>query len=235
MASVAQSLGSIRRAESGATRSLREFEKAVRGIKRVMVRAVQVEGKRVHKRNARRYARSQYANRRGGLKRIKSYGVKWGKRKAQLGLDKRRGVARKGILKTVKSPKSFRKTDNGFVIDYERPDITVTGRATLGKSKRSIAGKRIIEGKGAARQVIGIGVKFQNTNRRSFRVNNYIGHFADQKAPGLGSITRKDEKAIDKEAVEAVDKHVRSVKGASRALTKQARTKITLKLGRLVT
>lgn len=230
MASLAENLGSIRRAESGATRSLREFEKAVRGINRVMVKASQVEGRKVFKRNARRYARSQYANRAGQLARIKGYGGKWKKRKEQLKLDLRRGVARKGVLKTVQSPKAFQKNKDGFTIDYERPDITITGRATLGKSKRNIAGKRIIE-KG---QAIGIAIKRQVTTRRSFRVNSYIAPFADAKAPGLGSITGKDEQAISKGVLKASEDHIRSVKGATRALTRKAAAKIKLRLGKLV-
>ena len=67
---IAQTLGNIRKVESGSTKSLREFEKAVRSVKRVMVKASQVEGRKVFKRNARRYARGQYANRRGALVRV---------------------------------------------------------------------------------------------------------------------------------------------------------------------
>lgn len=234
MTGIAQTLGNIRKVESGSTKSLREFEKAVRSVKRVMVKASQVEGRKVFKRNARRYARGQYANRRGALVRIKDHGPKWKRRKQQLKLDKRRGVARKGVLKTVQSPKAFIKNKDGFTIDYERPNITVTGRATLGKSQRNLAGKRILGEVDGRRQVVGTAIKSLVTNRRSFRVNAYIGHFADQKAPGLGSITTADVKGINKASAQAVDKHVQSIRGASRVLSKRAAAKIEIKLGKLV-
>lgn len=227
-------IATIRTLESGADRTMRAFDRALRTVERVMVKAAQLEGRKVHKRNARRFARGQFANRQGLLKRLGDYGPKWGKRKRRLKLDLRRGVAGKGILKTTESPKGYIRRPDGFVIDYTKPDITITRRATLGKSKRAIAGRRIIEGKGKARAVVGIGVKIQTTNRRSFRVNNYLGHYADAKAPGLGSITDRDAEAIDKVAADAVEAHLRSIQGATRSLSARARVSVNLRIGRLV-
>ena len=227
-------LASIRTVESGATRSLRDFERALKTIKRVMVKAAQVEGRKAFKRMGARYATSAYANRRGVLGRIKPYSARHGKRKRALKLDMRPGVMRKGILKTIQSPKAFIKTDGGFIIDLEKPDITITGRATLGKSQRNLAGKRLIGKLDGKRQVIGISIKAQVTNRRSFRVNNYIGHFADRKAPGLGSITTGDERKLIDAVTEASREHLRSIKGASRYLSRNAAAKLELKIGRLL-
>lgn len=227
-------IGDIRAIEAGAKRRLRDFEKAIKAIKKVMVKQSHIEGRKIHKLNARRYARGQYASEQGKLKRLGSYGVKWGKRKLDLRLDLRRGVAGKGILKQMQSPAAFKRLKDGFEIDPEGANITITRRATLGKSNRAIAGKRILSGKGANRQVIGIAVKFQNTFRRSFRVNNYLKHYAAKKAPGLGSATDKDYTTLERELAKAADHHIRSIKGASRGVSKKAQSVITLKLGRLV-
>jgi hypothetical protein len=198
-----------------------------------MIRAAQLEGREVHKRNARRYARGQYANRRGGLAMIAPYGLRHGVRKAALNLDMRRGVMRKGILKTMRSPLAFVKTPTGFVIDLSLPNITVTGRASIKKVLRTIAGKRIIAGTGRNRRVVGTGVKRVRTNRRSFRVNTYIGHFADQKAPGLGSITKADERAINRAMKRAVDAHLATVRGATKGLTRDAAALVRVDMTRI--
>lgn len=230
---LAEQLGQIRRVESGATRSLREFRKALAGLKRISVKAVQLAGRDAHKRNARRYARGQYADNRGGLVRIKPYSAKHGKRKAALKLDLRRGVMRKGILKTMQSPKAFIRLQNGFTLDLEAPNLTVTGRATIGKSKRALAGKRILEGKGKDRRVVAIGVKVQKTNRRSFLVNNYLDHFTDQKAPGLGNITRSDERDIEKRRREAVDQHLATIQGAAGVLARKDAKRLSIDVRRM--
>lgn len=230
---LADDLGQVRKVGSGATRDLRQFQRALKGVRRIMVRAVQVAGRHVHKENARRYARTLYANRLGHLALIRPYGRKHGKRKARLKLDLRPGVMRKGILKTMQSPLAFIKLPNGFQIDLERPNLTITGRATVGKFLRAIAGKRIIEGKGKDRRVTAIGVKVLNTVRKSFRVNSYLGHFADQKAPGLGNITKADERFIGDEAKGAVEQHLRTVVGASRALSARAALKLRLDVRRM--
>lgn len=228
-------LAAIRTVESGSTKSLRAFERALATIRREMVKAAQLEGRKVWRAMGARYARGMFANRAGQIVPIKPYGPKWKRRKEKLKLDKRRGVARKGVLKTMNSPKMFVKTRDGFVIDPERPDITVTGRATVGKSERNLAGKRIFGVVDGKRSVIGMAIKTQVTNRRSFRVNNYLGAFADQKAPGLGNISSRAEKDIVDAVTEAARKHLRSVRGAARVLSRQAAAKLELKIGKLVT
>jgi hypothetical protein len=229
----ADELGQIRRVGSGATRSLRDFRRALTGVRRIMIKAVQLEGREVHKRNARRYARGQYADRSGALRSIRPYGPQHAKRKARLRLDMRPGVMRKGILKTMQSPLGFVRRPDGFMIDLNLPNITVTGRATVGKSKRAIAGKRVLAGRGKNRKVVAIGVNILKTNRRSFRVNDYIGHFADAKAPGLGNITMADQRAINKAGKEAIEKHLQTIQGASRALSARAAIKLKLDVRRM--
>lgn len=227
-------LAAIRTVESGSTRSLRAFERALATIRRQMVKAAQGQGRLVFRNMHANFARGIYANRAGQLVPIRPFGPKWKRRKQKLKLDPRRGIARKGILKQIRSPKAFIKNANGFVIDLEKPDLTITGRATVGKSRRNVAGKRIIGNLDGVRQVIGIAVKKQVTNRRSFRVSNYLGAFADKKAPGLGSISTADERSIQDAVTEAAREHLRSVRGASRVLSRQAAAKLELKIGKLV-
>jgi hypothetical protein len=223
-------IGDIRRATSGATQSLRAFQRALAAVKQRAVRAAQIAGREVFKRMYTRFAQGFYANKAGQIVPIAPYGDAWGKRKEQLGLDKRRGVARKGILKTIRSPLAFIKYPSGFSIDLTRPNLTITGRATLGKAMRNLAGKRVIKDK----SVVAVGVTRLLTNRRSFAVNSYIGHFADQKAPGLGNIARRDSVYINGQINEAVAQHIGNLKGASkRQLSGKAAALITLRLDRM--
>lgn len=210
-------LGDIRKAASGATRDVKKFERALAQLKRRGVRAIQQEAQTMRKTMANRYQRlGLYADKRGVLRRIRKPGKKWQDRKKALKLDPRPGIARKGVLKTLQSPRIIVKTTRGFIYDLKQPDITVTGRATLGKSKRNVAGKRLLGGKGKDRKVIGTAVKRMVTNRRSFRVNNYIDHFADISAPGLGSLSGEDKKELDRAALAAVNKHLADLGEAGR-------------------
>lgn len=207
-----QELASVRRAMTGAARELKQFKSALAAVDTRAVRGIQQGAHDLRKSFANRYGLlALYSDSRGVLRRIRMYGVEWGKRKAKLALDMRPGVARKGVLKTLQSPRVIVRTARGFVFDLTAPDITVTGRATISKSKRNLAGKRILAGTGKGRQVVGMGVRRKVTNRRSFRVNNYIDHFARQKAPGLGSIATADLGKLMDAAVQAALKDLRKV------------------------
>ncbi|MCZ7604840.1 MAG: hypothetical protein M5U25_01955 [Planctomycetota bacterium] len=217
LSKAARDLGDLRRAAMGAAREVREFDAALRALRRRLLRAMQLEARTIAKMFAARYERlGLYANTSGALQKVKPYGDKWGKRKKRLGLDSRRGIARKGVLKTLKSPRIITKTARGFVFDPKIPDITITGRATVGKSLRALAGKRIIGKIDGKRAVVGIGIKHQVTNRRSFRVNNYIDHFADLKARGLGSLARVDFDRMRKARHAEYDKWVSELSASAR-------------------
>lgn len=235
-------IGDIRHAVSGATRSLRAFQRALAAVKSRAVRAAQVAGREVFKRMYTRFAQGFYANKTGQIVPIGAYGPAWGKRKKDLKLDLRRGVARKGILKTVRSPLAFIKYPSGFSIDLTRPNITVTGRATLGKSLRNLAGKtlfrhgdgRLLNVSGSGAQIVARLVDRKVTNRRSFAVNSYIGHFADAKAPGLGNIAIRDQVYINGAINQAVAQHIGNLKGAAKQqLAGKARALIRLRLDRM--
>jgi hypothetical protein len=193
-----------------------------------------VHGRTAHKEMAAWFGIGKYAGADGNLHRIKPYGDKWGKRKKRLGLDSRRGVARKGVLKTMNAPAGFVRNPNGFEIDLHKPDITVTGRATLGKSKRALAGKRIIAGKGKNRAVVGIGVKLLNTNRRSFRVNSYLDHFVNAKAPGLKALSKAQIEHIQRKVAEAIKQEIERVMATgSRVLSRRDRLRLRIDFGNL--
>jgi hypothetical protein len=230
----AHDLSSVRTAQSGATRELAAFQRALRGLRRIGVRAAQVHGRTAHKEMAAWFGEGKYAGADGNLHRIKPYGHKWGKRKKRLGLDSRRGVARKGVLKTMRAPAGFARTTTGFEIDLKKPDITVTGRATVGKSRRNLAGKRIIAGKGKSRAVIGIGLRTLNTNRRSFRVNNYLDHFVNAKAPGLKALSKGQLLRIQREVKAAIEEDIqRTLTTASRKLSLRDRIRLRIDFGNL--
>ncbi len=235
-------IGDIRRAASGAARELKQFNTAARALRKRVVRAVQTEGRRkVFKNLHTRYEQERYADSRGLVKRIGAYGSKWRRRKIRLGLDLRRGVARKGIIKAVRSPRAFVKTPKGFVIDIEAADITVTGRSSVARLTGRkggpvfLAGKRVITGKGKDRQVSAILLKqTPKSNRRSFRVNNYIRHFAKRKAPGLGNMTSQERAFLLRVARDTALQHLQGIKGAaSRRLGQKAFAKLVIRLDRV--
>lgn len=225
------SIADIRRGQSGATKTVRDFKKALKGLRKRMVSAVQRRGRRRFKLMHKRYEKELYANRRGKVRRIRRYSKRHAELKKELRLDKRRGHMRKGISKHIKSPKSFTKTDTGFIVNIKAPNLTITGKTSGAAKLRSIAGKAIIRNK----QVVGHQVKFQKTTRKSFLVNRYIDPFADRQARGLGSMAESDHRALDKAAKEAVEKHLKKItKAATRSLAGKAVQSLTLDVSRWV-
>ena len=224
------SIASIRRAQSGATKKLKDFKKAFKAIKKKMVQAVQKTGRRRFKMMHKRYEKALYANRQGKLSRVRKASKAHNLVKQELGLDPRPGHMRKGVSKHMRSPKSFKKNQTGFIINIKAPNLTVTGKTTGAAKLRAIAGKAIITDK----EVVGHQVKFQKTTRKSFRVNAYIDAFSDQKAPGLGSITDADGRAIDKAAKTAAEKHLANVTKQAASLSRQAVNKLVIDVGRWV-
>lgn len=224
----------IRSVVSGAKRQLKDFQRALAEIRRIKIRETQRAGRIVHRRMGERYERGEFANDAGNVVKIQPYGAKWAKRKAQLKLDMRNGVARKGIVRQVKSPLSYLDRPDGCDFDIKRPNMTVTGRATLGKSLRTIAGKAIVSGRGKSRKVVGYQLKRGKTNKRSFLVNSYIDHFADQKARGLGSLANEDLAFMEDSANAKIAEHLASVQSASRKyLSGKARAMLRVDLRRL--
>lgn len=225
----------IRAVTAGAKRRLRDFQRALAEIKRIKVRETQKAARIVHKQMAARYAQGQYANEQGNVRNIRPYGAKWAKRKERLKLDMRNGVARKGILKQIGSPLCVVDHADGVEIDIKRPNLTVTGNATVGRSQRNIAGKAIVAGKGRGKHIVGYAVKRKNTKKRSFAVNRYIDPFADAKAPGLGSISRADEEFLEERASAKIGAHLASIEGArKRVLRGNAAVEVKLELRRLL-
>lgn len=227
------SIGDIRKIEAGAARTLRDFERGIKTVERRMVKAAQIRGRKAFKKISKRYERSIFVNRRGKVSRLGKYSKKHGRRKHRLNLSIRRGHMREGISKQVKSPKAFRKTKKGFVISLEAPDLTVTGRATVGKSMRTLVGKRILGKHGGKRTVIGAHFKKQNTDRSSFRVNRYLDHYAAQKADGLGSISQADEKKLEREVSDAAVAHIQAIRGAKRDIRRDVAVRVEISLANM--
>lgn len=213
----ARDLANLRRAAAATKRDLARFRRAVATVEARAVQAAHVAGKRAHKAMYDRYGAGQYANKAGNVTNIKPFGKAWATRKARLNLDPRPGVARKGILKQIRSPLGFAKAPKGFVIDLKAPALTITGRATVGRSRRAIA-----VAKGTSRAAGVTGVKFSLTNRRSFFVNDYIDHFTDDKAPGLGSLADDDRAAVGAAVRDALQKHLSGVQPQGLSIARRA-------------
>lgn len=229
------SKANIRAVVSGAKRRVSDFQRALKEIKRIKIRETQKAGKDAARNIATRYKFERYADDTGQVRQIRPYGAAWGKRKAQLKLDDRRGVARGGILKQVQSPLIYSALQDGFDIDIKRPNLTITGRATLGRSLRTLAGKAVVSGKGRQRAIVALTFKRVKTSKRSFLVNAYIDHFADQKAPGLGNLSNDDLTMIETRANDAIAQHLEAVGSAgSRFLRRGAAAKLRIDLRRML-
>lgn len=231
-------IADIRKATMGAARSLKQFESAVKAIRQRCIRAAQLEGRKAFKRMYEAYQVERYFNAKGQPAHIKPYSERHRKRKLALRLSLQRGVMRKGIIKHVRSPKSFMRTAKGFTIDLEAPNLTVTGRSSVNKltGKKGgpvfLAGKRVITGKGKDRQVSAIMLKqVPTSNKRSFAVNNYLKYFAEQKAPGLGTLSNGDRAAIEDAIRTAALQFTQQVgEQAKRRLRSLSAAKITIRL-----
>lgn len=221
-------MANLRRASAATKRDLERFKRAVSTVHDRALRALHIEGKRVHKLIATRFAVGNYANATGAVVPIKNHGAAWAKRKARLKLDPRRGIARKGVLKQLKSPFGFIPQPKGFTIDLKAPALTITGRATVGKSLRATAVAR-----GTARAFDGtltsLGIKFSVTGNRSFAVNDYVDAFADAKAPGLGALADADREALRAAVNAALTKHLSQSKKEGLSIARRAAAQLNVR------
>jgi hypothetical protein len=218
-------LGDIRKATSSANASAADFQRALKAIRALKIKETQRVGKIVAKRIGTRFSVGQFAGVGGKIAPLGKYGNAWRLRKIQLKLDLRRGVARKGILKQVSSGQIFAPLADGFDIDIKRPALIVTGNARLGKRPTFLFAKRT-GGKVKKRKHTG--------TKESFFVNDYIDHYANAKAPGLGLLSTRDLLDIQEAAQKKVQAHLNAVKGAAQLrFGKAAATKLTLKIGKV--
>lgn len=217
-------LGDIRRATSGASKSLKDFQRALDAVKAIKVRETQRMGAIMSRRIGHRYKFERYADESGAIRKIKPYSRAWGRRKAKLKLDDRRGVARGGILKQVNSPLIYAKLSDGFDIDIKRPALWITGRTRLALRRKTVLTTKTAKG---YKHRLSRGLK------ESFFVNAYIDHFADEKAPGLGLMASADlaemEQAVNAKTLD----HLAAIRGAAKAsLTNRAIARLKLNVSR---
>jgi hypothetical protein len=221
-------LGDIRRATSGATRNIKDFERALVAIRNIKIRETQRVGRDLSRNIFARFAAQLFADEKGSVRPLGPFGKKWRERKKQLKLRPERGQARRGIYKQLRSPLIFAKLSDGFDIDIKRPALWVTGRARLGKIEASL-----IRNSRKSKNILGNVVKTLVTNRQSFYVNAYIDAYADAKAPGLGLMSTADLVSLETQVNAKIADHLRRVRGAARAsLSSKAVAVLKLKFGR---
>jgi hypothetical protein len=170
-------------ATSKARIQLDQIDRAIATARKRAAREVRPVGRAIHARMSERFAAERYANSGGRVVNLGSNTVKWNRRKAILGLDPRRGHASRSLSRAIKSRSSFITLPTGF-----RIDISVGATVTNYKLRTSRARK----GKPA-------------TYRRG-KVIEYLAHYVDRKAPGLGSISTEDREDINEAIGRAVAK-----------------------------
>lgn len=217
-------IGDIRRATSGASTSIKDFQRALAAVKAIKVRETQKAGREASRQIFTRFAAQLFADDKGVVRNLGRYGKRWGARKRALKLRMERGQARRGIFKQIRSPLIYAKLADGFDIDIKRPALWVTGRARIGKRKTVHIRNA---GKGGYRHRLAV------SNSESFFVNAYIDHYADQKAKGLGLLANEDIAEIEQRANAAVAGHLAAIRGAAKqALSKRAQATLRINVGR---
>ena len=217
-------LGDIRRATSGASKSLKDFQRALDAVKAIKIRETQRQGAIMSRRIGHRFKFERFGNVEGSIARIKPFSRAWARRKAKLRLDDRRGHARGGIQKQVSSPLIYAKLSDGFDIDIKRPALWITGRARLALKRKTVL---------ISKTAKGYRHRLSRGRNESFFVNAYIDHFADQKAPGLGLLPNVDlaemEQAVNAKTLD----HLAAIRGAAKAnLTNRALARLKLNVSR---
>ena len=206
---------------------LASFERVLLRMKANIIRKLQAEGRRIHAEMASAFEGERYADEGGKVHQIKSYGGAWGDYKSEHGLDLRRGHARIGIAKAVKSKAGFIPTPSGFRVDYKiaAAGIVTREKASERSKRRRAWAKGPMFGKGS-----------RNTKRgrlHTFLVSAYIRHFEQAKAPGLGSLSREQRQRLETIARVESEKHLRNLSQSVSRLGRRTQAKVALRLQEL--
>ena len=209
---------------AGEAAILASFERVLAKMRATIIRKLQAEGKRIHREMAGAFEGERYADEGGKVHQIKSYGGAWGKYKSAHGLDMRRGHARTGIAKAIKSSAGFIPSPVGFTIDYKAAAAGLTVRERAGeRSKRRRAWvKGPMFGKGSR--------KTKRGRLRTFIVSEYLRHFEQAKAPGLGSLTKEQRARLENIARVETEKSLGRLSQSVSRLGRKTQAKVALKL-----
>ena len=200
---------------------LEAFDRALKIALSRAVKKVQKEGPMMVKEMRRFFDRQLYATVKGKISRLGRISAKWRKRKAALGLDLRRGHAGGGLSKAVGHRTNYKRTSNGFVINLKQGAYATRSRirtrkpGSKGRGRRRLADLR------------------SNPSVKSVRVIGYIGHYEEQKAPGLGSLTKDQRKKLEKVAKDELEKVLAKVRQSARKAGQFFDVELKIRIDRL--
>lgn len=194
---------------------LRAFDIAITKVFNQGVKKLQKAGRKSHKKLADIHWVEAHVDVEGRVRPLGQISSKWVKRKLALGKEAARGRFTKGLFRTIKSNKSFAKTKTGFVIDLKKPNLTVTVPRFIPASERKFKLSK------EARKARGSGSK-------RVAINDYIDHYEEQKAPGLGNIPARDLVRMNKETVDFLNERFQRVAKSASLAGKQRVVEVKL-------
>lgn len=232
---------------SGARKTMKDFQRALKKIKKVQIRELQKSGRRQFKKYFKRFVLEIYVDETRRKKKIEPYGEAWGKRKKRLGLRLERGQANRGVYKTIRSPRAFQKLQDGFLISLFAPNLTILAKVRLSKSEvrkrnkarlgraedRRLAGTGVRGEEAALKQLFKNQAKVRKPAKERRLVNDYIEDFASEKAPGLGTLAESDIRNMTRQIEREVRKVVAQVEGAAKSLSKKFSAELSLEISRM--
>ena len=158
------------------------------GDRGVVVKAMQAQGRKEHREMHALFMRERYADITGKIKKLGSIRPRWVRRKVALGAVPNRGRFSEGVQRQIKSRKAYIPVEDGFDIDILVPNLTTRVPIRVPGTKKK-------------------GSRF-----RRVRVNDYITFYAQQKAPGLGSISNDAEGRLRQARQRAEEKQYRRLR-----------------------
>jgi hypothetical protein len=176
---------------AGAKDQLAAFEEAIRrtlGEGGVVLKAILAQGRREHRTMHALYMTTRYANAQGNVRALGLITPRWIRRKLALAAPMARGRFSEGIQRTINDRRSFVPLENGFDIDITIPNRTTRVPVRVPATKKK-------------------GSRF-----RRVQVNSYLFHYAEQKAPGLGSLSKAAIKRIQDARQKAEEKQLRRLR-----------------------
>lgn len=188
---------------------VKAFQAALRKVKADSVKALHGNARKAVKKLSQLYEKEKYANATRQEVMLGRTSRRWRQRKLALGKDVRRGHFTLAISKAIRSPQAILKDENGFTYDIARAPTTGT-----------VAGRRKSKGRRARKS-------------RKNRVRDYVRHYEQKKAPGLGTLPKSAINLLDDAVHKATARKLKNIRKSAQRPGNEFLIDIELKLGGL--
>jgi hypothetical protein len=170
------------------------FEEAIRrtlGEGGIALKAVLAAGRKEHRAMHRDFMSQRYANASGNVRALGRITTRWVERKLKLGGRVPRGQFTGGLERQIKNRRSFIPLEDGFDIDITAPNMTTRVPLRVKSPSRKVRGGR---------------------RSKVVRINDYLRHYATQKAPGIGALSNAALDRIAKARNDAEERQLRRLR-----------------------